>query len=85
MHQHLFSNLDTSTLSISAKAVAVDAVDAAVDDGGWWQSYLNVFKTLLIFIHSKVNGPLNYIGIENTWGPSIFLFTAGEFVYFILL
>jgi len=77
MHQHLFSNLDTSTLSISAKAVAVDAVDAAVDDGGWWQSYLNVFKTLLIFIHSKVNGPLNYIGIENTWGPSIFLFTAG--------
>ena len=52
---------------------AVDTAGASgADDGGLWQSYLNVFKTALISIHSKINDRLNYIGIEKTWGPSIF-------------
>ena len=57
---------------------ATSAVDKAQDDGGWWKAYINVFKSILTFVHSTVDGPLRSIGIEQTWGVSIFLFTASE-------
>jgi hypothetical protein len=57
-----------------ASAVAQDAAK----DGGWWQQYLNVFKSTLIFIHSTIDGPLRSMGITQTWGISIALFTFSE-------
>jgi YidC/Oxa1 family membrane protein insertase len=56
---------------------AAEAVDAAQDDGGLWQSYLNIYKSLLVGVHSTVEGPLKNSGWDQTWGVSIFLFTAG--------
>jgi hypothetical protein len=58
-----------------------DATTAIVTEnknsgGGWWQSYINVFKTILSFVHTTIDGPLKSVGIEQTWGISIFLFTA---------
>jgi len=55
-----------------------DAAEAvAQDDGGWWQSFINAFKGALVTVHDGVDQPLRNMGIEQTWGPSIFLFTAG--------
>jgi hypothetical protein len=57
-----------------ASAVAQDAAK----DEGWWQQYLNIFKSTLIFIHSTIDGPLRAQGITQTWGISIALFTISE-------
>lgn len=54
------------------------AVDTTQDDGGWWKAYINIFKSILTFVHSSIDGPLRSVGIEQTWGVSIFLFTASE-------
>lgn len=58
-----------------------DATDAVIDnaknDGGWWKSWLNLFRNTLVGVHSVIDEPLRSVGIEQTWGPSIFLFTAG--------
>jgi hypothetical protein len=55
------------------------ASDTTKDDGGWWKAYINIFKSILTFVHSTVDGPLRSVGIEQTWGVSIFLFTASEY------
>ncbi|GKY97359.1 hypothetical protein MPSEU_000694300 [Mayamaea pseudoterrestris] len=52
------------------------AAAAAQDDGGWWQSYLNIFKNTLLGVHSIIDQPLKNIGVEQTWGISIAIFTA---------
>ena len=57
-------------------ADAANAAASAKDDGGWWKAYINIFKSILTFVHSSVDGPLRSVGIEQTWGVSIFLFTA---------
>jgi YidC/Oxa1 family membrane protein insertase len=55
--------------------------DAAVaeEDPGWfktgWSNYLSLFKGALTTLHSTIDGPLKSVGMENTWGPSIALFT----------
>ena len=73
---HLHSS---SALIADAATAAVDATtEAASTDGGWWGSYLNVFKSCLIAVHSTIDQPLRDAGFTQTWGPSIFLFTAGE-------
>ena len=54
------------------------AVDATQDDGGWWKAYINIFKSILTFVHSTIDGPLRSVGIEQSWGVSIFLFTASK-------
>lgn len=64
-------------------ADAAAAVDAAVDepvkkDLGWWGQYLNIFKAILINVHSAVDEPLRSVGWTQTWGVSIAIFTAGE-------
>jgi hypothetical protein len=61
----------TSRLVAEATAAAV----AEESSGGWWSSYLSVFKNFLGFVHSTVDGPLKSVGIEQTWGVSIALFT----------
>uniref|UniRef100_A0A7S2GSG5 Membrane insertase YidC/Oxa/ALB C-terminal domain-containing protein n=1 Tax=Helicotheca tamesis TaxID=374047 RepID=A0A7S2GSG5_9STRA len=71
-HSHLSS---ASTLLADAADAAAEVADA--DKTGWWQSYLNVFKGCLIFVHSKIDEPLRGVGWEQTWGISIALFTAG--------
>ena len=48
------------------------------DDGGWWKAYINVFKSILTFVHTTIDGPFRSLGIEQTWGVSIFLFTASK-------
>ena len=58
-----------------------DAAEAAVkEDGGWWNSCLLIFKGALQGVHDTIDPPLRNAGITQTWGISIFLFTAGTFV-----
>jgi hypothetical protein len=58
--------------------VLADAVaDASQQqDTGWWASYLNIFKTCLLFVHNTIDQPLRSVGITQTWGPAIAIFTA---------
>ena len=53
------------------------AATAEADSGGWWQSYLQIFRNILVAVHDTVDGPLKNAGVENTWGISIALFTMG--------
>ena len=48
--------------------------------GGWWASYLQIFKNTLSDVHSTIDGPLRSVGIEQTWGVSIFIFTASKYL-----
>jgi hypothetical protein len=53
----------------------------AADDGSWWASYLEIFKNTLSFVHSTIDGPLRSVGIDQTWGVSIAVFTFREFMH----
>lgn len=77
VHDHINMHLDLHSsvlLSDAADAVA-DATPA--DDGGWWKTYLNIFKSGLVLVHSTVDEPLRNMGLSQTWGPSIAIFTLG--------
>jgi hypothetical protein len=54
------------------------ATSTTNDDGSWWNAYINIFKSILTFVHTTIDGPLRSVGIEQTWGVSIFLFTASK-------
>ena len=69
----------TSALLSDASA-AVDVPEAA-KDAGWWENYLNLYKSLLLGVHSVVDQPLRNVGWDQTWGVSIFLFTARKSSY----
>jgi membrane protein insertase Oxa1/YidC/SpoIIIJ len=70
--QHILDSLDsTSTLLSDAAAAAVTP-----EDKGWWENYLNLYKDLLLAVHSTIDGPLRNTGWDQTWGVSIALFTA---------
>ena len=74
--QHILDSLDsTSTLLSDAAAAAVTP-----EDKGWWENYLNLYKDLLLAVHSTIDGPLRNTGWDQTWGVSIALFTASEFL-----
>lgn len=73
LHEYFAS----STLLADAAAATADAVEASPKEG-WWNSYLEFMKGGLSLVHSTIDGPLRKVGIEQTWGPSIFLFTAGK-------
>ena len=81
--QHAFDS--TSQWLSDAAAATADAdgssalADAAADKS-WWQQWLNIFKITLAAVHSTIDGPLRSLGVEQTWGVSIFLFTACKFV-----
>jgi hypothetical protein len=63
---------------LSSHLLADAAAAAAADDGGggWWQSYLNIFKNTLLAVHNTIDQPLKSVGLEQTWGVSIAIFTA---------
>jgi hypothetical protein len=72
---HHYSQQQQQQLMLAdASAVAQDAAK----DGGWWQQYLNIFKSTLILIHSTIDEPLKSLGVKQTWGISIALFTVSE-------
>jgi len=60
------------------KEVADVATEAATSssNAGWWASYLNIFKTCLLFVHNTIDEPFRNMGLTQTWGPSIAIFTA---------
>ena len=55
-----------------------DAAAAAATDDGWWNAYLNIFKNTLLAVHTTIDQPLRSVGIDQTWGVSIAIFTASE-------
>lgn len=59
-----------------AASITTDAADVATQDSGWWQSYLNIFKVTLELVHTTIDPPLRSVGITQTWGLSIAMFTA---------
>lgn len=70
----------TSSWIADSAAAAADAVDAATDaeDISYWEQYIQFYKRGLAFVHDNiVDEPLRKIGFTQTWGVSIFLFTAG--------
>jgi len=71
----------TSTWIADSAALTLDAVDvvtdAASDDESLWESYIQLYKNGLAFVHDNiVDEPLRKVGFTQTWGVSIFLFTA---------
>ena len=69
---HVDSVLDSTSLQWLADAAA----DAATKDDGWWGAYLNIFKTCLLFVHNTIDAPLRSVGVTQTWGVAIAIFTA---------
>mmetsp|Transcript_18551 Transcript_18551/g.38906 ORF Transcript_18551/g.38906 Transcript_18551/m.38906 type:complete len:424 (+) Transcript_18551:145-1416(+) len=70
LHHHVDLLTQTSTW-------IADAADAAADDG-LWEKYIRLYRNGLAFVHDNiVDEPLRKMGFEQTWGVSIFLFTAG--------
>lgn len=67
----------SSLLLADAATATADAVAETAKEGGWWQDYLNIFKNTLTLVHSSIDEPLRDMGITQTWGISIALFTAG--------
>ena len=59
---------------------------AILKDKGWWEAYLNIFKTWIEVIHTTIDAPIHkYTGWQGgTWGFSIALFTASTFVQFVV-
>lgn len=75
-----FSDL-ANHLDLSSQFLADAAANTAGKDLGWWGSYINFFKLALSAVHGVVDGPLKSVGIEESWGVSIALFTCRKFVY----
>lgn len=65
---HFLSQDEAAAAAAAAPAVAGEAT-------GWWGAYVNFFKTTLLAVHGAVDGPLKSMGIEQSWGVSIGLFT----------
>ena len=68
-----------STSALLSDAAAAVADDAAGGGDGWWDNYLNLYKSFLIFVHSTIDEPLRSVGWDQTWGVSIFAFTTCKF------
>eukprot|EP00970_Alexandrium_tamarense_P008686 scaffold1657_cov182-Alexandrium_tamarense.AAC.29 len=74
--QHQVTTLLSQTTTWLSDAAAV--ADAAKDENSWWESYIQIYKNGLAFVHDNiVDEPLRKLGFDQTWGVSIFLFTAG--------
>jgi len=81
MMEHLDAVTTTATVVqdcwSSCSIVLSDAAAEVVAKDDWWQNYLGFMKNSLLTVHNTVDQPLRNVGITQTWGPSIFLFTAG--------
>jgi hypothetical protein len=73
-----FDSFQQHSLLLADATDASAAVVEEVAEAGLWQKYLDVFKGILIFVHSTIDEPLRSQGITQTWGISIAIFTAGE-------
>jgi hypothetical protein len=73
--------LDAVLLQTQLLLSDASSASSSSDSSGWWSAYLNIFKTALTLVHDTIDGPLRSVGVTQTWGPSIALFTAGEFVF----
>ena len=62
--------------NILADAADATAEVAKSDDSGWWAAYLNLFEQSIRLVHSAITPTLNSIGVTETWGISIAIFTA---------
>ena len=87
IHQSVSQFMDSLSTSSTTLLVS-DAVEAIVEEeqssgGGLWESYLQIFKSCLEIVHSTIDAPLRSIGWDQTWGVSIFLFTACESILFL--
>lgn len=74
LHLAMEHALRSSSAFLSDAAVAT--ADGAKEDG-WWDNYISLYKTALTLVHSTIDQPLRNVGWDQTWGISIFLFTAG--------
>jgi len=72
--QHIIHS--TSTILSDAAAATADVATDAKADAGWWQNYLQLYKSLLLGVHSTIDQPLRDAGWDQTWGVSIAVFTA---------
>jgi hypothetical protein len=77
-------NIDLSNLDHWKDAASLLLADAGTavakeEDPGLWQQFLLIFKNSLLFVHATIDGPLRSLGFEQTWGVSIFLFTASKY------
>lgn len=72
---HSFTHI-LSTSSHLLSDASTTAIEEA-SDPGLWDQYLNIFKAALELVHSTIDQPLKNAGWDQTWGISIFLFTAG--------
>jgi hypothetical protein len=74
VHSHVLLQQPSPALTFLS-----DAAEAVVkEDSGWWNSYLQIYKGTLQGVHDLIDPPLRNAGITQTWGISIFLFTAGK-------
>lgn len=73
---HAVQDFLTSTSTLLSDAAAAAADVPVKSEPSWWDNYLQIFKNILVFVHTTVDGPLRSAGIENTWGISIALFTC---------
>ena len=74
---HFFSSLLTAdAASPQETASKLVEMESATGLKAVWFNYLKLFKGGLLAVHGAIDGPLRSIGFDQTWGPSIFLFTA---------
>jgi len=69
------SDILSSSSHILSDASAA-AAEASNQDGGWWDSYLNLYKSSLLFVHNAIDQPFKNSGWDQTWGIAIAAFTA---------
>mmetsp|Transcript_47756 Transcript_47756/g.53207 ORF Transcript_47756/g.53207 Transcript_47756/m.53207 type:complete len:564 (+) Transcript_47756:237-1928(+) len=67
------------TNAIQQAETAVESFEQLAQEEGWWNAYLNIFKTTIDVVHNTIDGPIHkYTGWQGgTWGFSIAIFTAG--------
>jgi hypothetical protein len=68
--------LSTAATSQFLADVAAATAATTATEQSWWDSYVNIFSWALKLVHSTINGPLQSLGIEQSWGIAIFLFTT---------
>ena len=64
---------DALTDATSSMTLAEAAAEVAKEEssGGWWASYLNIFKSSLLLVHNTIDQPLRNAGVKQAWGVSI--------------
>jgi hypothetical protein len=83
-HYDALSSMDSvvahASMSSASSQFLADAAVEAADKSSWWTSYLAIFKGALNLVHTTIDAPLRSVGIDQTWGISIAIFTAGKYI-----